>query len=1145
MTEKTQARFVHLHNHTEYSLLDGALRIDDMVKTAAGYRMAALAITDHGNMFGAIEFYKTAQSAGVKPIIGMETYVAPYDRRERQIHSQIAESSFHLTLLCQNEDGYNNLIKLASAAYLEGFYYRPRIDKELLAQHAKGLIALSGCWKGEVSYYIMRGDLKKAKDAISQYLDILGRDNFYLEVQDLGMKESKKVITAMLALGTEFGIPVVATNDCHYLRREDSRPHDVLLCIQTGKKLSERTRLKFDTQEIYFKSPAEMAELFSEVPETVTNSLQVAERCNLLLDLSGRRFHLPEYPRPPEFVNDFEYLSALAKTGFIHRYHRITPALEERFNYELSVIRKMGFSGYFLIAKDIVDFARRSGIPVGPGRGSTVGSLVLYALGIINVDPLQYGLIFERFLNPDRVSLPDVDIDFADTRRGEVIAYIRERYGSSNVAQIITFGTMQAKGVVRDVGRVLEIPYSEADRIAKLIPFGSSLDEALTTSPDLKALIESKPEYEELIAIAKKLEGLARHASIHASGVVIAPKPLTEFVSLYKNTDGDISTQYDMTAIDAVGLLKMDILGLRTLTVIDETIKILQVEGKTVNWDEIPLTDEKTYQLLQSGETVGVFQLESFGMRDILRKFKPTQIEELIAVISLYRPGPLGSVNINEFIHRRHGHTKVTYPHPLLEDVLKETYGIILYQEQVMQIAAIIGGFSMSQADQLRRAMAKKVPELMAQMRELFVDGAKKKKIAAETAEKVFDLITPFAGYGFNKSHSAGYAHLSYQTAYLKANYPREFICANLTSEIGDSDKLYKFINEARRLGIKVLPPDVNRSQYQFTIEDGAIRFGLAGVKNVGQGAAEMIARERVQGEFHNLFDFLKRTKTGANRKCVESLVKAGAFDAFDPNRHQLLEVLESELAKANSDRLEFLEKQTSFFETAKKESRPKKIQWIDLLPYEKEAFGFYFSGHPLEKYKDQYQALSLATSSELEQFPDDGQVSLGGVVIGRKVKRDRKDREYCILTLEDFEGAVEVFVFSELYDRTKKETKLETPLIVKGRVSHKEGEKPKLSAQSLLPFSEAHSLITSMVVELNLVGLDETVLLTLKERLVAYPGACSVFFHIHENQKEKGNNSKKKVIRLREMKVMPTAELINELRELVGVEAVYLHGSV
>ncbi len=1143
MTDKGPAQFVHLHNHTEYSLLDGALRISEVVKTAASYRMPALAITDHGNMFGAIEFYKTAQAAGVKPIIGMETYVAPSDRRERKIHSQIAESSFHLTMLCQNEEGYHNLIKLASAAYLEGFYYRPRIDKEFLAHHAKGLIALSGCWKGEVSYYILHDDLTKAKEAINQYRDIFGTENFFLEIQDLGLKESNKVIRAMLELGKEFGIPVIATNDCHYLKREDSRPHDVLLCIQTGKKLSERTRLKFETEEIYFKSPLEMAQLFREIPAVVTNSLQVAERCNLLLDLSGRRFHLPEYPRPPEFATDFDYLASLAKTGLSRRYHRVTPALEERLDYELSVIRKMGFSGYFLIAMDIVDFARRNGIGVGPGRGSTVGSLVLYALGIINVDPLQYGLIFERFLNPDRVSLPDVDIDFEDTRRGEVIAYIRERYGSSNVAQIITFGTMQAKGVVRDVGRVLEIPYGEVDRIAKLIPFNSSLDDALAAVPDLQALIESKPEYGELIAIAKKLEGLARHASIHASGVVIAPKPLTEFVSLYKSTEGDISTQYDMNAIDAVGLLKMDILGLRTLSVINETISILKAENKNLNWDEIPLTNEAAYKLMQSGETVGVFQLESFGMRDILRKFKPNIIEELIAVISLYRPGPLGSVNINEFIHRRHGHAKVTYPHPLLEDVLKETYGIILYQEQVMQIAVIIGGFSMSQADQLRRAMAKKVPELMAEMREQFIEGAKKKKIGGEVAERIFDMITPFAGYGFNKSHSAGYSHLSYQTAYLKANYAKEFICANLTSEIGDTDKLYKFVNEARRLGITVLPPDVNRSQYQFTIENGAIRFGLGGVKNVGHGAVEAIVKERNM-EYDNLFDFLKRTKTVVNKKCVESLIKAGAFDSIDPRRHHYLELLESELAKANSDRLEFLEKQTSFFEAPQKEIKPKKSQLIDLLPYEKEAFGFYFSGHPLEKYKDEYLGLSLVQSSELERFSDDAQVSLGGVIIARKVKRDRKDQEYSILTLEDFDGAVEVFVFSELYNRTKKDTKLETLVIVKGRIRHKEGEKPKLSATSIIPFTESAGLIDSMVVVLNLVGLDETVLLTLKERLLSYPGSCKVFFHLHEDRLKKSNNQKQ-VIHLREITVTPKAELLHELRELVGVTAVHLHGSV
>lgn len=1124
--------FIHLHNHTEYSLLDGAMRIEELVKTAKRMGMSSLAITDHGNLFGVVEFYNKAMDNGIKPIIGIETYVAPRDRKEKRIYPDIPESNFHFILLATNEKGYKNLLKLSSLAYLEGFYYKPRIDKELLNQYREGLIGLSGCLKGEIPYYLLRGDKEKARKSALEYQEILGKGNFFLEIQDLALPENKKVIPEMLELSKSLDIPVVATNDCHYLSKEDAHTHDVLLCIQTGKKLSDRYRLRFNTQEVYFKSPEEMVSLFSEVPEAIKNTLKISERCNLLLDFSGKNFYLPQYPTPEGFKTTFDYLSYIAREGLKKRYQTITPEIEDRLSYELSTINKMGFSGYILIIKDIVDFAKRKGIPVGPGRGSAVSSVVLYSLGITDVDPLKYGLIFERFLNPNRITLPDIDIDFGDTRRDEVIEYIKERYGKENVAQIITFGTMQARAVVRDVGRVLEISYAEVDRLAKLIPFGSSLRGAISLSEELKSLIDSNPQYQELFKIAEKLEGMPRHASIHASGVVITPKSLTEFVPLYRSSEGDISTQYDMNAIASCGLPKMDILGLRTLSVIDDTLKILKDKGKDLN--RIPLDDKKTFELLHKGETVGIFQLESPGMRDILKKFKPEDIEGLIAVISLYRPGPLGSVDISKFILRRYGKEKVIYPHPLTEPILKETYGIILYQEQVMRIAAVIAGFSLAQADTLRRAMGKKIPEIMVEQRKNFVEGAKRKGIKEETAEKIFDMIAPFAGYGFNKSHSAGYAHLAYETAYLKANYPVEFMCASLNSELGKQDKLYKLIREARRMGIKVLPPDINKSLEKFSIEEERIRFGLAGIKNVGK-ASESIINAR-KSPFISLLDFLKRTKV--NKKSAESLIKAGALDSINPDRVELLSNLDKELQRASSKRIESLELQSSFFESPKSVKKSQKPKSIDLLAYEKDGFGFYFSGHPLEKYKDEYEGLGLIESSRLEELKEEESVRVGGVIASRRVKRDKRNREYLHLVLEDFDGEIEVFVFNELYKEVGKTLKADTPIAVKGRL--KRGKRPTITANTIIPLSKAGEYIKSLYIDLNMVGLTDDALISLKEQLLSSPGRCEVLLYVYNRIGEK---SKPRIVRLKEHKVDPNSKLLSNLRNIAGVEGVRIKG--
>ncbi|MBM3315499.1 DNA polymerase III subunit alpha, partial [candidate division WOR-3 bacterium] len=747
MTRKNAVDFVHLHNHSEYSLLDGASRIEEVVQLAADQGMPALAITDHGNMFGAVKFYKAAQKAGVKPIVGAEVYVAPADRRERKIHPDVPESSFHLTLLCRDEGGYHNLMRLVSRAYIEGFYYRPRVDHELLAELHQGLIGMSGCLKGEVNYFLRRGDSERAMQAAARYQELLGHDSFYLEVMRNGYQEQERIIPGVMELSSALDIPVVATNDCHYLRRDDAKAHDALVCIQTGKRVSDRNRLRMSSDQLFFRSPAEMAKVFADMPEAVARTREVADRCNLLLDFQHIKFQLPEYRAPEGFADAFAYLRQIAQAGMQRRYGRATPALEERLGHELEVIRRMGFPGYFLVVKEIVDFARSQGIPVGPGRGSAAGCMVLYCLGITDIDPLRHGLLFERFLTTERVTLPDVDIDFSDTRRQEVIDFVRQRYGSDSVAQIITFGTMQARGAVRDVGRVLDVPIGEVDRIAKLIPANRELDVARREVGELRELVGSKPEYEELWTIARKLEGLNRHASVHASAVVIAPRPLTEFVPLYKPPDGEVCTQYDMYSLDDIGLLKMDVLGLRTLTVVEEAGRLVRQGGHHFDPDALPFDDRSTFELLQRADTGGVFQLESSGMRDLCRRMLPERIEHIVALIALYRPGPMDL--IPQYLGRKAGSQPIEYEHRLLEPIAKETYGILIYQEQVMQAAQALAGYSLGKADLLRRAMGKKKPEEMAAQRDTFIDGCQKyNRIPREKAERIFDLLAKFAGYG-------------------------------------------------------------------------------------------------------------------------------------------------------------------------------------------------------------------------------------------------------------------------------------------------------------------------------------------------------------------------------------------------------------
>ena len=1131
--------FVHLHNHSEYSLLDGAMKLDWLVDAAARMKMNALALTDHGGMFGAVEFYKLCQKAGIKPIIGAETYIAPGSRltkgRTELGEQRVPESSFHLILLATNIDGYKNLIKLLSQAYLDGFYYKPRIDRELLSGHAKGLIGMSACLKGEIPYYLRTEQSEKARETLATYLDILGRDNFYLELMRMGLREQVIVNRQLVELAQEFDVPVVATNDCHYLTREDSLAHDVLLCIQTKKVLTDKERLKFETKQAYFRSPEEMGKIFKDLPEAVTNTLLVSERCNLLLNLGGKELHLPNYPRPQNYATDFDYLKYLTLEGLKKRFPRPTQGLEDRLQYELEVIRNSGLAGYFLTVKEIVDFARAREIPVGPGRGSAVGSLVLYCLSITDIDPTKYGLIFERFLNPERVSMPDIDSDFGDTRRDEVISFIKERYGEKNVSQVVTFGTMQAKAVIRDVGRVLSIPYSDVDRLAKVMPMNQSIRDAMAQESEFKKEVLKNQQFQQLVEIAKRLEGLARHVSLHAAGVVITPRELTEFVPIYKSPDrGEVSTQYDMISLEEIGLLKMDILGLRTLTVIQETLKKTGLDKGKINIDDLD-----TYKLLQEGRTVGVFQLESRGMREILTNLKPEAFRDLIAVIALYRPGPLGTANIPNLIKYKHNPSLIPHVHPVLDDVMKETYGIILYQEQVMKIANVVAGFSMAEADTLRRAMGKKIPELMDAMKEKFIEGAKRRKFDRALATQIFEMIAPFAGYGFNKSHAAAYAQLAFETAFLKAHYPVEFMVAALNSEIDDTDRLGVLTKEARQMQIETLPPDINESGYEFAADTGngrKIRYGLGALKNVGRPASLEIVGERSKGPFKGFFDFVARVNHSraarvVNRKCIESLIKAGGFDSLSPNRVRLLHEMNSKDVKA--------EKQTSLF-TSDAENELPDWPRLERIAKEKEVFGFYFSGHPLEKYATEYSGLKVTKITELlAHKANKGSVTIGGVIVSFRVKRDKKNKEYAIILLEDFEGTTEAILFSDLYQRVANHIQKDALVLIKGRIDGNIEDKAMLRAEMLVPFSEARNYLQHAVIDLDAVLLDDAQYKRLLDVLVNNPGPTEVWLTMRDK------NGKERMIRSRSFKILPSSEVIEKVKEVTGSNGIHLSGEI
>ncbi|HMB68672.1 MAG TPA: DNA polymerase III subunit alpha, partial [bacterium] len=957
--------FVHLHNHSEYSLLDGANRIGDLVAAAKRCHMPALALTDHGAMHGAVEFYKQCRRHGVKPILGCEAYVTTGSRLERIPVNQGGPATHHLVLLAKNLTGYRNLMKLTSAAFLEGFYYRPRMDRELLERHREGLIALTACLKGEVPSLLLEGKEDKAMATLGFFQEIFGKDDVYLEIMDHDIDEERRVIPLLRDLARRTGTKIVATNDCHYLTGSHAESQDLLICIGTGKEYDDPKRLRMSTEQLYFKSPDEMRQLFRDIPEAVTNTVEVAEKCDLELELGVSR--VPVFPLPPEISTEDEYLKRLTAEGLARRYpDGPPPEAQARLEYELDVIRQMGYSGYFLITHDFIRAAKERNIPVGPGRGSAAGSLVSYCLGITDVDPLRHKLIFERFLNPERVSMPDIDIDFCFERRGEVIEYVVQKYGKESVTQIITFGRMASRAALRDIGRVLKVPFGEMDRIAKMVPpdVNMTLEKAFAQNPDLPRLEQEDPTFRRVVKHARVIEGLARHASTHAAGVVVAPGDLTDHVPLYLSNKKEITTQYDMKSVEEVGLLKMDFLGLRTLTVIHRALDMVSAKlGRKVEPAEVPLDDPRSYQLLSNADTVGVFQFESAGMRMLLKQMKPTVFEDVVAATALYRPGPLGAGMHKEFIERKHGGKKIEVLHPVMEPILRETYGVILYQEQVMAIAAEMAGFSLGEADLLRRAMGKKKQEEMDLQRVKFLEGCRGKEIDEGIGGQVFDLMAYFAGYGFNKSHSAAYAVLSVQTAWLKANHPAEFLAATLTSESGDSKRVPVLIEEARRMGIRLDPPDINRSESVFTVKDDGIVFGLAAVRNVGVGAVERILQVRAEdGPFADLYDFVTRIDVRTvNRRVLESLAQAGAFDGLGRHRAEVFEAIPSLLEVGNRVRLDRERGQTSLFEGSQDEDAlnpfrhglPDAEEWAasHLLQMEKEVLGFYYSGHPLERY--------------------------------------------------------------------------------------------------------------------------------------------------------------------------------------------------
>lgn len=1139
-------KFVHLHTHSEFSLLDGAARIPDLVKTAKELGMHALALTDHGNMYAAVKFYCAAKDAGIKPILGCELYVAPRTRFDKETKQD--RSPFHLTVLAMDLQGYRNLIKLVSLASIEGFYSRPRVDKELLQKYKEGLIVLSGCPKGEVPSLIVNGKYDQAKSVASWYKDLFGK-NYYLEIQDLGLPEFKEFNPQLIKLGSELGIKLVATHDVHYVRREDAYSQDVLLCVQTGSFLDEEKRMKLETEEFYLKSPAEMIALFSEVPEAIQSTIEIAEKCSFELEIG--KLHLPHFPVPAGETPD-TYLERLVWDGVKRKYGvseneevrevgkaLLPPEIIDRVKYELYTIEKMGYAPYFLIVQDFISFAKRKGIRVGPGRGSAAGSIVSYALGITDVDPLKYGLIFERFLNIERISMPDIDIDFCFERRNEVIEYVSKKYGQDHVAQIVTFGTMAARGAIRDVGRVQRMPLPEVDKIAKLIPFGPdmTIEKARSSVKELSSLYEKDERVKALLDTAKKLEGVSRHASVHAAGVVISEKPLTEYVPLQKLDENVIVTQYPMGDLEKIGLLKMDFLGLRNLTMIAHAIEIIKrTYGEEIDIENIPFDDPKTYGLLSSGETMGIFQLESRGMRSLIKDLRPSTFEEIVALLALYRPGPLESGMVEDYVKRKHREVAVKHDLAELQPILRETHGVILYQEQVMEIASKIAGFSMGQADLLRRAMGKKKSKEMQMQKEFFVEGAVKRGVSKHKATELFNLCAKFAGYGFNKSHSTAYGVISYQTAFLKANYPTEFMAALLTSVMGNTDKVTAYISECQRLGINILPPDINESYRNFTVTKEGIRFGLSAVKNVGTAAIDSIIEAKKNGEnFRSLTDFCQRIDSrSVNKKVIESLIKAGAFGSFGMGRAYQLGILGKVLGKAAAEQKERANGQGVLFDfqsavdrrpsTVESEVEIEEFPPEQLLRMEKEMLGLYISSHPLEYVRDSLEGQTSTRIADISDMREGESVKIGGLLSDCRRITTRRGDMMLVGKIEDMSGSIGLVVFPKTYERCAALLNNDEVVIVKGRVNRDmRNDEFNVVADSVEPMEELEK-VRSLHIEL--VGVkDKHVLSRMKEVLKFFSGEDPVFIRMDGRRVALGKN----------FHVDINPELVSQLEELLG----------
>jgi DNA polymerase III subunit alpha len=1198
--------FVHLHLHTEFSLLDGACRIDELLDEAVKLKMPALAVTEHGNMFSSVVFHDHARERGIKPILGCEVYVAQGSRFDK---SGPQTETNHLVLLAETKEGYKNLIKLVSAGYTEGFYYRPRIDKELLAQHAAGLIGLSSCLKGEIASALKVEHAKAALDAAGRLRDILGPKNFFLEMQYQGIEEQRVVNKGLLPLARDLNLPLVCTNDVHYLRQADHQPHDILLCIGTGKTVNDAQRMRYHGDQFFLKTAEQMASVFSDYPDALRNTLLIADRCDVTIP-TGQN-HLPTFGVPDGFSID-SYFEHVAREGFAQRLPRLQQLAQEgrlrhtideytrRLEYEIEMIKKMGFPGYLLIVWDFIRYAREQQIPVGPGRGSAAGSLVAWCMRITDVDPIDFGLLFERFLNPERISMPDIDVDFCERRRGEVIDYVTRKYGRENVAQIITFGTMKAKAVVRDVGRVLEMPYADVDRIAKQIPpaLDMTLDKALAENPILKDMAAKDAKVQEVIDIGRRLEGMSRHASVHAAGVVIAPGPITDYAPLYRGQRDELTTQWNMKEVDRVGLLKMDFLGLSTLTLIDDCLKeIKRTEGVDLDIDNIPLDDPKTYKVFQDGAAFGIFQFESSGMRELLRRARPTHIDDLIALNALYRPGPLKSGMVDDWVERKQGKREVKYDLKELEPILSETYGVIAYQEQVMRIAQAIAGFTLGQADMLRKAMGKKDPKVMAKQRNAFLEGAKAKGVNEKKATKLFEQIEFFAGYGFNKSHSTTYAFLAYQTAYLKANYPWHFAAALFTIEAQNTDKLAMYLAEARDRAIPVLPPDINESQLNFSVERGkGVRFGLTAIKGLGEGAINSILTARAQlggriPSLHALCEILDLRL--ANKRVFEALIKSGACDSLvdrtdRPLRATRARLLASTDAACDHGARTQRDKdlgQSDLFGGSDEHGAPGHAHLPDVPPwteieqlnYEKEALGLYWTGHPVDRYADDLRQYGAKTTGDLnikkreEDFEESGaslssppgaldpsvphppshghgnangnglrgkgeEISIGGIVSGLRPLKTRKGDRMCVFLMEDAAGSIEVVVFPDAFKQHGHLAENGQTVLVKGKFE-RDDESARIIASEIAPIGIVRErLAKSVAIRLTTPPADRGTFERLWDLFAQHKGDRRVAIVLHERDRHI-----RITVDVNGVRVRPSETLVAEVEKICGVGSVSL----